>query len=1490
MIKNIGYALFLFLNLAPIFWAHKLKAQAGIQVTYLEDFTNPFQLPNPRWELADGLVTIPTSLISNGTSSNIWVANNTVTPTINNTDNLHISCLAGDCGNTPGQNNLVVFNATNGTHASNKVVRMTGNFLPQAFNGNNLKIEFDWIFQKTNPASLDAGMRMIYSINDGTTWREINQTYLGNLNPGIQTTSFELNATNFPGFNPSIPKLRIGFRWFNKAPAQTPNPTIDSGILIDNLRIRNYPTLILNSISPAIICTGDSATVVFQNGGFPPTETFTLQISDATGSFAANQILGNLPKPTSKVLIPLSLIGSANYKVRIESTSLFFSNALPLNVIASPVKPFAGGDITECSGKTIPIGGGAAEPGVIYSWNDAALGANLAPNIILANTGTSFTKQTYILTGTRSFCNAKDTVILTINPNPIVDAGLPLSVCEGDLPILLVALPATTPAIATPSGNGIWTGTGITGSGNQTFFNPSGLVGTQTLTYTYSQDWKNGGPTCEAKDTRVITVKAAPIVQAGDPLTFCNGIDSVLITGFNPTFPTGNWSGTGISAKGMFFPKSLTIGTYICTLSTTNAGGCSTFATRQLKVTPAPVINAGVFNQFLCSKLGSYQMTGFTPPISAETKWTSPTPSLISIGGALSFNDSRAGIHKLKYTYDKDQCKVSDSVSMTIIKSPKVVFARPKDSICESSPPIILSGVSPGGGSWRGPGITNNNFNPSGLSGSQEVWYRALSPEGNCIDSASKIIFVKDSPQAFAGDSVQSICGNLPSYQMVGFSPTEGNFGKWTSDTILKISPLGKIDSIFKKAGRTYLLKYTFTKLGCTSIDSVSLSISSVPKIIIGANQNVCANDPSFPLQNVTPTGGKWKGPGVDTLGVRFTPSTSLVGTQKVWYKLSIDGCPDSAFRIIVVKSAPIVNAGKDDSICFGRDSLILTNYSPSTGIWTGEGVDSNGVFRPKKFNRIGNVPLVYTVKFANGCQSKDEKQIVIFQIPSAASGIDTASCTDEGVKIGGPPLPNLVYKWFEPVPNTISKDTLSDPILTIKNTKQTPDTFKVRLFVRDTISGCFKSDTTKVIIYPRPEAVVAFPFPKSKCAGDTFVIKAKTKPGLLYEWLRNGLSLNIPSSKDSVLRTGLSGKYSLIVRNIGAFCTDVSESDSLTIFKRFLPRIAGNKLFCKDSTTQVKVSPITQGFSYQWQYNSVNVPDSIGTTFTIGRTGTIRVILKTDKGCEDSSLVTLIDSLPFPKIPFLNDTSICENGIATFRVPKDSLYNYRWLDSSNNSIVSTRDTFKTAKPGKYYVEVYNFCRTVKDSSKLIRINPLPRFNILRNGDTDTTVCKGLKVSAFGPIGYLGYEWTLDDSLKTSGRQLNINTDETGRTKLALKVTDEFGCSNGDTATITVVECTPVIYVPTAFSPQGDRQNDIWKIEKYNISEFKVVVYNRWGEMVYYSDKKGEKEVQSDQGWDGKFKGGTCPSGAYKWLVDYKGTQDGIEIVRRDTGTVTIIR
>jgi gliding motility-associated-like protein len=1196
---------------------------------------------------------------------------------------------------------------------------MKQDFPASAYQGGNISLEFDFIFQKAFPSNLDAAMRLIYSVNGGTTW-DILQTYPGLNLPGAQTANpIPINSSNFVGFDPVTKKLRIGFLWRNKAPATAPNPAIDNSIVIDNIRIVNRPSCTLNSVSPTTLCTGAKATLNFTQSGFLPGTVFSAQLSDGAGNFGNPIFLGNLPANNTPVTIPNGLPTSPGYKIRIVTDNGFISNEIQVAINLSPERPFAGGDVTECHGESVTIGGGTAEPGVGYAWNVPALGTNLAPTLNLSNLGISFTRSTYILTATRANCTATDTVVVTTNPLPVVDAGVAFSICDNELPVLMTGLPANNPT-STPSITGVWTGAGLTGAGNSTTFNPSGLTGPQTLTYTVSANWKNGGPECEAKGTRVITVKEAPDVQAGDPETFCTKAGIQAFTGT----AGGIWSGPGIvSASGNFNPAALLPGLHVCTLTVTN-NGCTNFDTKNVTITAPVVVNAGPDTLTLCSYKKNHTMTGFVPPAETFGKWSSTTPGIMAPGGTLTFDTTKVGFHKLFYTYEKDNCRLVDSVLLTIVYAP-----------------VARSGPS----------------------------------------------------------------------------------------------------------------------------------------------NEVCANDSCFVLTGQYPAGGKWTGLGVDTSGTVFCPDASLVGSKLIKYKVNYsNGCFSEASRVVLVKPAPIIQIGKNDTICASQTSLSMTQFTPPGGIWTGPGISESGLFKTGD-TLLGNITVKYTVTNASGCIASKQKQITVNRLPRAIAGLDTATCTGLPLLLGGDSIPNLVYKWFEPIPNSIEVDTSFNAIVILTNPKPTVDSFFVRLTVLDTITNCQNSDTVKVRVLPRPQATAIFPGIKELCAGDSFILKAVKKPEYQYQWLRNGLRLGLPSPTADSLIVKNSGRYELVVRNLGAECPDTSLSDTLTIFPRFVPRVTGNLRFCKDSTTQLGVSPKSPGFTYEWQYNNANVPDSIGTTFTVGKTGTVRVILRTDRGCQDSSAIYPIDSLPFPTTGILNDTVICENQRAVFKAPVDSLYQYRWIDSSTRAVISTNDTLFTGNPGKYYLEVYNFCRVARDSVSLLRVNPLPRFGILNNGRKDTIVCVDLPVKLFGPLGYQRYVWTTDSSGGSIGRLYNVPTGDTMVYNLALRVTDQFECSNSDTIRVKVVNCAPVLYIPSAFSPQGDQINDVWRVQGYSIDQIKIYVYNRWGQMVYYSEKM-------DGSWDGAYKGTPCPSGSYKYVIEYSGDLDGQVLVKKQTGNITILR
>lgn len=108
----------------------------------------------------------------------------------------------------------------------------------------------------------------------------------------------------------------------------------------------------------------------------------------------------------------------------------------------------------------------------------------------------------------------------------------------------------------------------------------------------------------------------------------------------------------------------------------------------------------------------------------------------------------------------------------------------------------------------------------------------------------------------------------------------------------------------------------------------------------------------------------------------------------------------------------------------------------------------------------------------------------------------------------------------------------------------------------------------------------------------------------------------------------------------------------------------------------------------------------------------------------------------------------------------------------------------------------------------------------------------------------------------------------------ALSAESIYGCFNADNVIVKVVDG---IYVPTAFTPNNDGKNDTWQIPFLDPAfGAEVSVFNRWGQLVYYS-------VGDIVSWDGMIKGVPQASGAYVYLIRIPGNFNL-------KGTVTLIR
>ena len=139
--------------------------------------------------------------------------------------------------------------------------------------------------------------------------------------------------------------------------------------------------------------------------------------------------------------------------------------------------------------------------------------------------------------------------------------------------------------------------------------------------------------------------------------------------------------------------------------------------------------------------------------------------------------------------------------------------------------------------------------------------------------------------------------------------------------------------------------------------------------------------------------------------------------------------------------------------------------------------------------------------------------------------------------------------------------------------------------------------------------------------------------------------------------------------------------------------------------------------------------------------------------------------------------------------------------------------------------------------------------------------------------GFSDFQWA--DSVVSDERKLW----EAG--VYGLQATDPRGCPTFGRTEIIVDHCPYDVYMPNAFSPNNDGHNDWFSITyRSDIQTYHLMIFNRWGKRVYDSR-------DPNPGWDGTYKGLSCPEGVYVYLLNFTGL-DGNSHQKR--GTITLIR
>ena len=97
-----------------------------------------------------------------------------------------------------------------------------------------------------------------------------------------------------------------------------------------------------------------------------------------------------------------------------------------------------------------------------------------------------------------------------------------------------------------------------------------------------------------------------------------------------------------------------------------------------------------------------------------------------------------------------------------------------------------------------------------------------------------------------------------------------------------------------------------------------------------------------------------------------------------------------------------------------------------------------------------------------------------------------------------------------------------------------------------------------------------------------------------------------------------------------------------------------------------------------------------------------------------------------------------------------------------------------------------------------------------------------------------------------------------------LTVKDNNECTGKDTINVELKQCMEGFFAPSAFSPNKDGKNDIFRPFLFgNVASYKLTIYNRWGQVVFQTNDQYK-------GWDGKFNGTLEDSNVFVWMCTYR--------------------
>jgi gliding motility-associated-like protein len=648
-------------------------------------------------------------------------------------------------------------------------------------------------------------------------------------------------------------------------------------------------------------------------------------------------------------------------------------------------------------------------------------------------------------------------------------------------------------------------------------------------------------------------------------------------------------------------------------------------------------------------------------------------------------------------------------------------------------------------------------------------------------------------------------------------------------------------------AQQTYTV--TLEKDGCRSIGSGTVYIKSDVIINTIPPQTICIGGKA--ILNAAVAGGSgiysynWQPAGTGT-----TASVTVSPTTTQQYTVTVnDGgtCPAAPQTVTITVNPPLgILVSPPDTICAGSVTLLFAsakggNGGPYSFHWMPSDQTAPSI------NVSPLSTTTYTVTVRDDCGtpvSSDSVTITVMQpVPITVSSDSVCYGATATLKVT-PDVSGANYTW-DPLPDSGNGTASAD----VKSTAQQTYTVTCEK------NGCKSRSAGTVYIKSNARLVPLPPF--TICIGNSATLSAVVTGGTgnyTYAWLPAGTG-----NTSMVTVSPLTTQQYTVTANDGGACPIPPQVVTVTVRPPLQVTASPPDTICSGNSTQL--TAIAKGgnedYTYTWLPMGI-IGQAISVTPATTTTYTVIVNDKCGTPFASDTVTITVTQPPIVKFNAINTsgcaTPLCVNFIDSSTTPSGKIEQWKWnfgISEGTSDLQHPKHCYNNS--GKYTITlvVTNSlgCSAAGSKTNMINVYPTPvaNFSMPELVNILTPDVAFLNTSTGG----VSWNWNFGDAgsgNKNTSKHMHPNHiySEPGYYCIQLIATNSYNCIDTISKCLTI-EPNSSLYIPNAFTPNGDGHNDTFFAKGENIFDFEMRIFDRWGNLIFYSN-------DMDKHWDGRVK------------------------------------